>query len=62
MSVVYSCGECGEEVTDDDKAIQCESDCMCWFHADCVNLTDRRCLRGIVENRHDLGVSDMQNF
>ena len=28
MSVDYSCGEYGKEVTDDDKAIQCESDCM----------------------------------
>ena len=40
MSIDYSCGECGKEVTDDDKAIQCESDCMCWFQADCMNLSD----------------------
>ena len=40
MSVDFSCGECGKEVTDDDKSIQYESDCMCWFHADYVNLSD----------------------
>ena len=38
MSVDYSCGEYGKEVTDDDKAIQCESDCMRWFHTNCMNL------------------------
>ena len=40
MSIDYSCDECGKEVTDDDKAIQCGSDYMRWFHADCVNLSN----------------------
>ena len=36
----YPCGVCGKDVKDDDKAIQCESDCMLWFHAECANLAD----------------------
>ena len=39
MSVDSSYGECGKEVSD-DKAIQCESDGMHWFHSDCMNLSD----------------------
>ena len=39
-TVDYPCGICGKEVESEDKAIQCESDCMCWFHARCVSLTD----------------------
>ena len=36
----YPCGTCGEEVKDNDKAIQCEIDCMRWFHKRCLNLTE----------------------
>lgn len=36
----YPCGTCGEEVKDDDMAIQCEVDCMRWFHKCCLNLTE----------------------
>ena len=39
-SIDFSCGECGKEVSDDDKAIQCESDCMRGFHAYRMNLSD----------------------
>ena len=35
------CGICTKEVECKDKAIQCESDCMRWFHAKCVKLTDQ---------------------
>ena len=35
------CGVCTREVEDDDKGIQCEGDCMRWFHARCANLTDQ---------------------
>ena len=36
----YPCGTCGIAVENEDRAIQCEGDCMCWFHARCVNLTE----------------------
>lgn len=39
MNVVdYPCRVCGEEVHDDDRALQCESECMLWFHAECANV------------------------
>lgn len=28
----FPCGECGEEVKDDDEAIYCESGCEQWYH------------------------------
>ena len=36
----YPCGICGREVKDDDEAMQCEVDCMFWFHKACINLSD----------------------
>ena len=39
-TVQYPCGICGKDVKDGTKAIQCDSDCMLWFHAQCVHLTD----------------------
>jgi len=38
----YPCGACGKEVKDDDRAIQCEIDCMLWFHKRCLNLTEEQ--------------------
>ena len=39
-TVEYPCGVCGKDVECGTKAIQCESDCMLWFHAQCIHLTD----------------------
>ena len=25
---------------DEDRALQCESECMLWFHAECANVSD----------------------
>jgi len=36
----YSCGVCVAEVKADDIAIQCEVDCMLWFHKSCTDLLD----------------------
>lgn len=34
----FPCGECGEEVKDDDEAIYCESGCEQWYHRCCSTL------------------------
>lgn len=36
----YPCGECRKEVGEDDKVIQCEAGCQCWYHGACVGITD----------------------
>ena len=36
----YLCGECANEVKDEDKAVYCEGACQAWFHAQCVNVND----------------------
>ena len=38
----YPCGACGKQVRDDEDSIQCESDCMLWFHLECTSLSDKR--------------------
>ena len=37
----YPCGVCAQEVQPDDEAIQCEVDCMLWFHKSCLNLSEK---------------------
>ena len=39
-SAKYPCGVCSKNVLDDAKAVQCESDCMLWFHIECVGVSD----------------------
>ena len=36
----YFCGMCGLQVKEDESSIQCENECMLWFHVVCTNLTD----------------------
>lgn len=36
----HPCGICGNNVTDDEKAVQCENDCMMWFHTACLAMND----------------------
>ena len=36
----YFCGVCGLQVKEDESSIQCENECMLWFHVACANLTD----------------------
>ncbi len=38
--VQYPCGKCKREVGDEDRAVQCESGCEGWFHAQCVNISE----------------------
>ena len=42
MNVAYKCGICAAEVEEDDNALQCENDCMMWFHISCVNITEEQ--------------------
>ena len=38
----YPCGECANQVKDEDKAVYCEGQCESWFHAQCVNMDDEQ--------------------
>ena len=35
----YLCGQCGLQVTEEEASIQCENECMLWFHVACTKAT-----------------------
>ncbi|XP_030044173.1 pygopus homolog 2 [Microcaecilia unicolor] len=38
--LVYPCGACRNEVSDDQDAILCEASCQKWFHRECTGMTE----------------------
>ena len=40
-NVICSCEICSDEVSNEDKAIQCEL-CLTWNHHKCVSITDKQ--------------------
>ena len=48
----YPCGQCNKEVSEDEKAIQCEGLCQLWYHCVCVGMDDREyeCLSSSENN------------
>ena len=48
----YPCGQCNKEVSEDEKAIQCEGLCQLWYHCVCVGMDVREyeCLSSSENN------------
>ena len=36
----YPCGVCENEVTEEQKAVQCDGQCQSWYHCMCVDISD----------------------
>ena len=45
----YPCGACNNKVHDDEKAVQCENDCMLWFHAACIGTVMKNIVKCVSQ-------------